>query len=258
MCLCPLIGDKSCRSDIVLTNAFCLHTHPLTQTLHVSKESITNQYYTLLHTGAPYKYNPAGAKFLEWVYGAFSRREFIGLKAQEIRSFVYVQDVVNVILRLMEKYCVMGGSSGGVCSVGSVRGVYNVGGPVPLSRLDVARSLCNVLSSEINIVAAPSMGVMVREAPYSNAPWKVYVMDPPAGDSSTSNAVSSGFVSVGPSNTTTSASLVQISPVNAPIAVHGELRSPRDISMDSTTTVDVLGVTFTPIEEILLGSLNVH
>ena len=203
-----------------------------------------------MYAGAPYKYNPAGAKFLEWVYGAFSRREFIGLKEQEIRSFVYVQDVVDVILRLMERF-----STGGSDSVGSVSGIYNVGGPVPLSRLDVARSLCSVLGCEINVTAAPSMSIMVREAPNVNAPWKVYVMD---GNSTTTSGASSGFVSVVANNTSVNTTLVQASPGTVPVAVQGELRSPRDISMDSTATEQTLGVVFTPIESILVRALNVH
>jgi hypothetical protein len=210
------------------------------------------------------------------VYGAFSRREFIGLKEQEIRSFVYVQDVVDVILKLMERYNAVVGdhcgasstgasrdTSGGSHSGSSVSGVYNVGGPVPLSRLNVACSLCSVLGAELVVTAPPGVGVMVREVPNPSAPWRVYVMDTPTGtvgavSGSVSVGTASGYVSVGAQSTTTNATLVQVSAGAVPVAVHGELRSPRDISMDSTATERALGVVFTSIEQILVSSLNVH
>lgn len=191
------------------------------------------------------------------MYGAFSRREYIGLKAQEIRSFVYVQDVVDVILRLIDVYssATIGGNSS---SAGVVSGVYNVGGPLALSRLDVARSLCSVLGSEMHVTSRPSVPlVMVQPVSVqdSKVPWEVYVMDAPVSSTSTTSDTAGASSGARTSNTTVVHSTTS---GTVPVAVHGELRSPRDISMDSAATESVVGVKFTSIENILLDSLHVN
>jgi selenocysteine lyase/cysteine desulfurase/dTDP-4-dehydrorhamnose reductase len=183
----------------------------------------------VVDAGAPYVYNPAGCKFLEWVYGAYSRRELVGLKTREIRSFVYVQDVVSVVLELARRYLV--GEVAAWEGDGAGTGlVLNVGGPRPQSRLQVAQSLCTALGSQLvvgrqgEVKEPPQQGDEEGAGSTSarETPWKVYVLDeePPA------------------------------------IPGPGELVSPRDIAMDSTCTEQLLGLTFADTNSVLLSCLS--
>ena len=97
--------------------------------------------------GSPYVYKPAGSKFLEFVYDAFKSRQFIGLKLEEKRSFVYVYDVVEVILSLIKKLDPRKVDKTGIIK----RQLFNVGGPHSLSRVDIASIMCGALQTEFII-----------------------------------------------------------------------------------------------------------
>lgn len=208
--------------------------------------------------GAPFVYHPAGCKFLEWVHGAYARREFVGLKGREIRSFVYVQDVVSLALELARRYLAgdivawegapdSGGEDSGAgvgelqsATLGAGAGggaglVLNVGGPRPQSRLQVAQSLCGALGSQLVVAPAgeePSGPQGQDRAALTDADskgqWRVYVMDEVAGSPNPSAGAGNGA---------------------------GELRSPRDLSMDSTPAERLLGRAFRDTDSVLLECL---
>lgn len=147
-----------------------------------------------------------GEKFLQWLSGAMKRKERIALKTDERRSFIAVDDVALVIDSLLTRYF----SSNRDDLLLKMR-VLNVGGPQSLSRMDVARSLCNVLNHRL-IVANEDAGKELAAVEGENV-WIVDTMTSSAGGS-------------GP-------------------------RSPLDITMVIDETEKALGITFTPIEEML-------
>jgi hypothetical protein len=174
---------------------------------------------------------------------AFTRREFIGLKEREIRSFVYVQDVVSVMHRLMERHA--GSARGQLWSAGAAAGlVLNVGGPRGLSRLEVARTLCAAAGARLLLRAPPgsaAAGERVEAAASGDAgggakDWAVYVMDsaPPAASVPSAPPAGGGAGGAGGA---------------------GELVSPRDISMDCADTERLLEMKFTDIDVALLRQL---
>ena len=172
-----------------------------------------------------------GCKFLEWLYGAYCRREYVGLKQREVRSFVYVQDVVAVVLALLENYSQeeKRGQLWGTEAAGSQGLVLNVGGPQALSRLDVVRALCQACNCRLVLQDGPSPTETAPTKADSrdsaeDSGWEVYVMD------------------------------TAEPPSTAP-ASSGLLQSPRDISMDSTHTAQLLQLTFTPVAEALVQCL---
>jgi hypothetical protein len=203
--------------------------------------------FSPLSAGDPYVYNPAGCKFLEWVNGAFTRREFIGLKEREIRSFVYVRDVVEVVRRLMTGH--VGCERDVLWPTSAVSGlVLNVGGPQGLSRLAVARTLCEAAGAKLVLAASPGStaadGEGVRQeagdADGGAKDWAVYVMDsepPVPSAAATGGSASGGSSSVGSAGSA------------------GELVSPRDISMDCADTERLVGMRFTAVDAALLRQL---
>lgn len=80
--------------------------------------------------GPSFAYSSAGGgKFLEWLHDACVRREYTGLRHDERRSFVFVGDVVRVIVALV---------TDGTVREPLLGRVLNVGGPEGLSRLQLA------------------------------------------------------------------------------------------------------------------------
>ena len=100
--------------------------------------------------GPAFVYQPCGTKFLEWLYRACLRREYCGLRFDEHRSFVFVEDVVRIIMRLVR----------GDLSRSDLEDhrVLNVGGPRGLSRLDlgvlVAAAVVGAEGAESIIIGA--------------------------------------------------------------------------------------------------------
>lgn len=148
----------------------------------------------------------------------------MGLKKREIRSFVYVEDVVAVLLAAMDRHC---------CGDRSLwnkeeRGlILNVGGPKGLSRLQIAQSLCEGFGGKLHVRDVTDKRQDCQEgSSFCSRDWSVYVMD-------------------------------EVERVETTTVVDkaGELRSPRDIRMDSTITEQLLGVKFTEVEAVLLQCL---
>jgi selenocysteine lyase/cysteine desulfurase/dTDP-4-dehydrorhamnose reductase len=123
--------------------------------------------------GIPYVYAPAGEKFFEWLYNCFLQRKCIGLKDDEIRSFVYVEDVSKFIIEKIGEFVE------GILSP-QLPKIFNIGGPVGLSRLDIAKILCNAKKCEL-YTNTPEY---LSSADEDESKWRVYIMD-----SSSSNAV---------------------------------------------------------------------
>ena len=88
--------------------------------------------------GPSFAYEPAGTKFLEWLCRACLRREYCDLRFDELRSFVYVEDVVKTIVCLLQRGLPRSGLDAGR--------VLNVGGPRGLSRLDLGVLVAEVLT----------------------------------------------------------------------------------------------------------------
>ena len=173
---------------------------------------------------------PGGPKFLQFLHEAFMNRQFIGLKVEERRSFVHVQDVVEVISTLLSKNeCRLPGwrESFGVKASSSAR-TLNVGGPESLSRLDLAAMLCKELGSEIVVYRMKDFKVKLDTDVSTSegdkddgtvAPWEVYSM-----------------LSEAPKK--------------------GELVSPKNITMDSTATEELLELRFRKLQPLLLSCLH--
>jgi dTDP-4-dehydrorhamnose reductase len=96
--------------------------------------------------GPPCAFKHTGVKFLEWLHGAYLKREYVGLRSDELRSFVYVQDVVSVVAVIVT--AVANRSSGAAADVelDSIIGrVLNVGGPRGMSRLELGELLVDCM-----------------------------------------------------------------------------------------------------------------
>ena len=96
-------------------------------------------------------------KFFDFISGAIKERKKIGLRHDEYRSFVAVDDVVRLILRIVQAET-------------PVSGTYNVGGPSALSRLELAQTLAAAMG--VNIAVADSKGECAQEGDEST--WHVH------------------------------------------------------------------------------------
>jgi nucleoside-diphosphate-sugar epimerase len=106
--------------------------------------------------GPPFIYTFSGAKFLQFLYEAFARREYLGLRYDEIRSFVYIGDVVYILLKCVELTCKNLFRNGEMFDPNDLldnytNRIYNVGGPDGLSRLDMASLLVGCKNMKLYI-----------------------------------------------------------------------------------------------------------
>jgi dTDP-4-dehydrorhamnose reductase len=161
--------------------------------------------------GPAYEYEPCGEKFLEWLCKSFYAKQFIGLKADERRSFVHVKDVCKLVLTIIDRFC---GNDAWISNVSSR--IFNVGGPVGLSRLDVAKILCESLHHKLVVLNKDDDSSSCSDE--SGKVWKVYEMS----SSSVSGSSSS-------------------------------LKSPLDITMNSSHTEDAVGVKFQSVSEYIFN-----
>lgn len=114
-----------------------------------------------------------GMKFLQWIQKSFLRKERISLKHDEIRSFVSVLDVVNLIQHISHKYLTDCLTNDHQCWT---QRVYNVGGTFPMSRLDFARCVARANGSDICCQGDESSLVVDSNDCASNSvihPWEV-------------------------------------------------------------------------------------
>jgi dTDP-4-dehydrorhamnose reductase len=97
--------------------------------------------------GPSFAYCPAGMKFLEWLYEAYKKKEYVGLRHDEYRSFVFVGDVVKVIVSVMKAAI---GHSDSTKTIEAIDGrIFNVGGPKGLSRLELSRIVANCRANRL-------------------------------------------------------------------------------------------------------------
>jgi len=117
--------------------------------------------------GPPFVFQPAGEKFLQWLYNAYTHRSYIGLKDDEIRSFVAVDDVVIVIEKLTSMFF----ERNSKISWSPQHRVLNVGGPHGLSRLQVAEILCQEMKC---VMLASEFENNLQLVAEGENVWKVY------------------------------------------------------------------------------------
>jgi dTDP-4-dehydrorhamnose reductase/kynureninase len=101
--------------------------------------------------GAPYVYSFVGKKFLQFLYETFVSKQSISLRWDEKRSFVYVNDVVLVIRRLIElthESLLSKSDDFGIMESYSNR-IFNVGGPQGLSRLELAALVASYYNTRL-------------------------------------------------------------------------------------------------------------
>ena len=210
--------------------------------------------------GKPYVYHFCGEKFLQFLYTAFSKtpRSYLGLKANEIRSFAYVQDVVSIITNLIISH--INSSNNNNNNTATTNGkksmaintdtidskktttnnvILNVGGPVGLSRVDVAQILAQSQHCSLDIHSEKKNDFQPENTLDSKL-WSVYIQD------NISNINTTGAVSI-PTITTSahSTSSQQQQQQQQQPEKHQEDKttikfiefcSPRDITMDSNDT----------------------
>jgi dTDP-4-dehydrorhamnose reductase len=165
--------------------------------------------------GPNYCFKPVGVKFLQFLTESYHKRDYIGLRYDEIRSFVRVYDVVLLIKLIVNKYT--GALFGRSSESASFNGIFNVGGPHGLSRLEVAKLVCDFFGGEFIVHESKQSpgSVVVDSASNSVAPWIVY---------KTSNAES--------------------------VSASG-IKNPRDVTMLSRETEQMFGFTFTDISNLI-------
>jgi nucleoside-diphosphate-sugar epimerase len=114
--------------------------------------------------GASHPYIGGKQLFLQWLYKCLEKNEYVSLKTDEYRSFVAVDDVVHVITSIIQ-LAVDRTRNFNASTVDRslyhtnitydhscfTQKVYNVGGPQPLSRLDLAKILCECLNISLLI-----------------------------------------------------------------------------------------------------------
>jgi dTDP-4-dehydrorhamnose reductase len=208
--------------------------------------------------GPRYQYNPCGEKFLEFLSKAFQKKEFIGLKSDEIRCFVNVEDVVELILRMMERYFThFQKDSSSNWMPDSTGRIYNVGGPVGLSRVDLAETLCKLYQTNLIIfkdrahyalhAGSAEKDAQVEgeeDASFNENNWKVFLMPsstaslPPTTPNEKNNNYDNND-----NNNNSNSSVV--------ITSAGSVINPRDISMNIQKTEKDWGIQFKPAIEYL-------
>jgi dTDP-4-dehydrorhamnose reductase len=213
--------------------------------------------------GPRYQYNPCGEKFLEFLSKAFQKRELIGLKSDEIRCFVNVDDVVELILRIMERYFTHSQKDSSSNWMPDSCRIYNVGGPAGLSRVDLAETLCKLYQTNLIIfkdrahyaLHAPSAGEDaqvegVEDESFNENNWKVFLMAsstspvPPPPSSLPPATTPNDTKDTNNNNNNNNNNSVVITSV-------GSVINPRDISMNIQKTEKDWGIHFKPAIEYL-------
>jgi selenocysteine lyase/cysteine desulfurase/dTDP-4-dehydrorhamnose reductase len=100
--------------------------------------------------GKPFVFEPAGVKFLQFLVNCHRQRKLVGLKSDELRSFVNVDDVLYIMINLIDEVIVQGRSH--IALHNSSKRTFNVGGPIGLSRLELAATLASALSTTLRVV----------------------------------------------------------------------------------------------------------
>jgi dTDP-4-dehydrorhamnose reductase len=161
-----------------------------------------------------------GGKFLDFLCNALESRSKCGLRHDEIRSFVSVEDVVKLIGTIVQQRVTYYGS-------GNMGGTFNVGGPEGLSRLQLAQKLA----------AAKKVAMLVSE---------------------TSDECSSTQQQQqqGEGEDVDAKSWHVFKQSNADAIASSGVFNPRDVSMDSSATEAAFGVTFQSMDDTIRTALG--
>lgn len=157
----------------------------------------------------------SGVKFLEFMENSAETRLPVDLKNDEIRSFVGVVDVVELIQKILQT----------PMSSSALRSVYNVGGPEGLSRVDIAKLVANARGIPLQIFDANEKEIYSTVKAYNNntKPWVVH-----------------------------SLSLSEFMERNS--SSNSAIRTPRKVVLNSRATEDCFGVYFKDVSEVLTAS----
>jgi len=159
-----------------------------------------------------------GQKFLQWVVDCCDKRLSVGLRVDEMRSFVYVSDVVSIFLQCICDHFCPTPVPGSPKSPSSKRGcIFNIGGPVGHSRLEVAREVAKRKQISLVVHNDEATALAAGKAAASRAPheWHVFKQS------------------------------------NAESAAASGIRNPRDVTMDSGSTELVFGIRFADLRSIV-------
>lgn len=176
--------------------------------------------------GAPFVYQAGGEKFLQFLSSQLQRRNVIGLKHDEVRSFVYVDDVVQVVSLLIQRY--VRSTPDATESQLLSETVLNMGGPQPLSRLELAQLFSRTQQVPLTVTEDEETAKQTKVNSSADT-WVVHVL-PSASPIDTNGLDWSTIVSL-------------------------PLRSPRNIAMDSSATEAAFGFAFTKLEDVIPLSL---
>jgi dTDP-4-dehydrorhamnose reductase len=174
--------------------------------------------------GRPYVYRPSGKKFAQFLYESLVSKEYIGLRCDEYRSFVGVEDVSKILIRIAMMAIttstdVNADQSDHKSSAQIYRKIYNVGGPTGLSRLQLATIFAGVCGTTIE----------VKEKTSSNDCDKVH---------------------------SSAGAWVVFPQLNLDTVVSSGIANPRDVTMIMTDTEQTFGYSFSSMEEVLSESLS--
>jgi dTDP-4-dehydrorhamnose reductase len=109
--------------------------------------------------GPPAPYTQTG-KFLQWLEGQLTASSSaITLHSDELRNFVYVQDITAALLAIVA----LAAAAAAPAPQLELRAVYNMGGPAALSRAQLGQLLSAVLGSAVQ--------AQIAAAPRASGPW---------------------------------------------------------------------------------------
>lgn len=226
--------------------------------------------------GEPFAALAGPGKFLQFLHSAYRSRQFIGLKADERRSFVWLGDVLAVCEALLRRHCPRGpglveqgeeegegkeeGEAAGAGGLPRSSRLLNVGGPDSLSRLDLAQLLCGQVGGQLVVYRMRLGDFSVKLDTLRTSPAAEGSLL-----SSSSSTAAAATTTTATSTATPSAVWEVYSmsdPLNnaaknsAAISSSSELVSPKDVSMDSSATEKLLDLQFSHLEAVLLSCLE--
>jgi selenocysteine lyase/cysteine desulfurase/dTDP-4-dehydrorhamnose reductase len=173
--------------------------------------------------GKKYVYQSAGEKFLQFLWGCYKDRKCIGLKYDEVRSFVHAEDVISVMKKLILSFWFQ--ENGEYHKIRHSARILNVGGPKGVSRLELAQILATKLNTPFYVGEDHNIesetNLEDRTCSTQDA-WKVVLLSNSGDHAGSSNA----------------------------------LRNPRNISMNVEDTERILSMSFSKIDDIILDCLD--
>lgn len=164
----------------------------------------------------PYVYEDVGCKFLQFLQQSMDSKAFIGLRCDEVRSFVCIKDVVQVLLSCIASALDDNKVSIHAPNINDIKGkIFNIGGPEGLSRLDLASILAKHQGIELNILPTHIENNTDIALISTGNIWNVY------------------------------------SQKNAECNISTGIKSPRDVTMDITETELVFNIKFKTMSDTI-------